>query len=84
MKSKTPALKVYVFDFEKLRRVAHKYGYELFTKLPTSLCLGGVYAPESMEKEEAKHGENTPLAPLQLGKLGNLVTNGDRKQEPAE
>ena len=42
--------KVYVFDSEKLKRIARKYGYELVTKLLTLPSFGGVQASTNSEK----------------------------------
>jgi len=71
--------KVYLFNFEKLRRIAAKYGYELVTKLPSLLSSEGVKPSESMDKTLEKHGENTPHTPLELGKLGNSVTEPSKE-----
>ena len=76
--------KAYIFDPEKLRRVAQKYGYELVTKLPSLLSSEGVKAPISLQKQ-LENGENnvdfkglesekTVYAPQELSKLSNLVT----------
>jgi hypothetical protein len=67
-------VKAYMFDQVKLRRIARKYGFELVTKLPLLPSLGGVNPPESMDKEEVKHVENTPYTPLELGYNSNSVT----------
>jgi len=74
--------KVYVFDHEKLRRVAKKYGYELVTKLPSLLTSEGVKAPESMDSSWRNNVENGAPAPLELGKLGNSVTDNLSVQCP--
>jgi hypothetical protein len=71
--------KVYLFNFEKLRRIAAKYGYELVTKLPSLLSSEGVKTPESMDKTLEKHVENTPHTPLELGKLSNSVTEPSKE-----
>jgi sarcosine oxidase delta subunit len=67
--------KAYVFNPEKLRRVAKKYGYELVTKLPSLPSSESTRASESMGKEEEKNVEKHPDTPPQLGKLSNLVTD---------
>jgi hypothetical protein len=67
------SVKAYVFDEDKLRRVAKKYGYEVSTKLSSAPSSGGVQAPESMDKEERSNVEKGPPAPLELGELSNSV-----------
>jgi hypothetical protein len=73
--------KVYVFDSEKLKRVAKKYGCEAVTKLPTLPSSKGVEAPESMEKTSGKDGEPASYTPLELGNLGNSVTAAESTLE---
>jgi len=68
-------VKAYVFDPEKLRRIAKKYGYEFVTKLPSLPSSEGVQAPKSMEKMEEKNVEKDNHAPQQLNKLSYLVTS---------
>lgn len=66
------------FDFEKLKRVARKYGYELVTKLLSSPSFEGVQASESMETMEKTDGDNVekePHTPLEVDKLSNSVTS---------
>jgi hypothetical protein len=67
--------KAYVFNPEKLRRIAKKYGYELVTKLPTLPSSQSILAPESMDIEREKNVENRAQTPQELGKVSNLVTN---------
>jgi hypothetical protein len=70
--------KAYAFDFEKLKRVARKYGYELVTKLLSSPSSEGVQASESMETMEKTDGDNVekePHTPLEVDKLSNSVTS---------
>jgi len=71
------SVKAYLFDKEKLRRIAKKYGYELVTTLPSLPSCEGTQAPKSMEKEEEKNVEKEPHTPLELSKLSNLVTNSE-------
>jgi len=66
--------KVYVFDSEKLRRIARKYGYEAVTKLPTLPSSKGVRAAETMETTSGNNDEKGSYTPLELSKLSNLVT----------
>jgi hypothetical protein len=68
-------VKAYVFDPEKLRRIAKKYGYEFVTKLPSLPSSEGAQAPESMEKTMEKDVEKNHHTPQQLDKLSNLVTS---------
>jgi hypothetical protein len=71
--------KVYIFDSEKLRRIAKKYGYELVTKLPCLPSSEGVKTPESMDSMEPRQEENvekSALTPQELGKVSNSVTSG--------
>lgn len=63
-------IKAYVFDFEKLRRVSKKYGYELVTKLPTLPSSESALPCEN-------NGKTTISAPLELSNLSNLVTTKD-------
>lgn len=67
------SVKTYVFDLEKLRRVARKYGYELFTKLPSLLSSENVSKPKSMENAEEEHVETEASSLEQLGRLSNSV-----------
>lgn len=67
--------KAYAFDFEKLKRVARKYGYDVVTKLPSLLSSEGVQAPKSMEKEGLGNVEKGPYTPQELGTLSNSVTS---------
>jgi len=67
--------RAYAFDFEKLQRVAKKYGYELVTKLSTLPSSEGVKASERMEKNHDNNVENTVYTLQELNKLGNSVTN---------
>jgi hypothetical protein len=67
--------KVYVFDCEKLKRIAKKYGYELVTKLPSLPSSEGVKPPGSMDSEQEKNVENSVLTPQELGKVSNSVTD---------
>jgi hypothetical protein len=66
--------KVYVFDFEKLKRIAKKYGHELVTKLPTLLSSNSVEPTENMKEPMEKDVEIESCTPLEVGKLGNSVT----------
>jgi len=67
------SVKAYVFDVEKLKRVAKKYGYELSTKLLTTPSSPIVVAPESMEKECRDNVEKGPQKAQKLGILSNSV-----------
>lgn len=71
------SVKAYLFDPEKLKRVAKKYGFEVSTKLPSLPSSEGVQAPFTMEKTM----EKSPSAPPELNKLSNSV---DSKKEPPE
>lgn len=68
------SIKAYVFEQEKLRRVARKYGYELVTKLPSLLSSEGVQAPISTSKIHENNVKKSTHAPLEVGKLSNSVT----------
>jgi hypothetical protein len=67
--------KVYVFDNEKLKRIARKYGYELVTKLPSKPSSEGAQTSKSMDETLGKNVENRAQTPQELGKVSNLVTN---------
>jgi len=76
------SVKAYVFDQEKLRRVAKKYGYEVSTKLPSAPSSEGVQVSESMESMENIDGDNVekdPHTPQELSRLSNSV---DSPKEP--
>ncbi len=69
-------LKAYFFDFEKLRRVAKKYGYEV-TKLLSKPSSEDMQSPESMGKEKKTNGNNVEKngnAQGELSYLSNSVT----------
>ena len=68
-------VKAYMFNQEKLRRIAKKYGYELVTKLPLLLSSEGVKPPVSTLKEHEKNVEKHLETPQQLGNVSNSVTN---------
>jgi hypothetical protein len=67
-------VKAYVFDPEKLRRVARKYGCEFVTKLPSLPSSEGAQAREGMNKNHENNVEKDVHAPEEQRKLGNLVT----------
>jgi len=67
-------VKAYVFDYEKLRRIAKKYGYELVTKLPSLLSSEGVQTPISTLNNHENNVEKSLNAPLEVGKLSYSVT----------
>jgi hypothetical protein len=67
--------KVYVFDYEKLKRIAKKYGYELVTKLQCLPSSEGVKTPESMDSGQVKNVEKSIETPQELGKVSNSVTD---------
>jgi hypothetical protein len=67
------SVKAYVFDQEKLRRVAKKYGYEVSTKLPRALSSESVSTPKSMEEEGLNNVEKGPYTPQELSTLSNSV-----------
>jgi hypothetical protein len=75
--------RAYAFDFEKLKRVARKYGYELVTKLPSTPSSEGVKAPESMDKGHLNNVEKGPPAPQELDELSNSVTSPKGPLEPS-
>lgn len=71
--------KAYVFDLEKLKRIAKKYGFELVTKLPCLPSFVGVQEPKTTESMEKNNGDNVEKGigtPQELSNLSNLVTNG--------
>jgi hypothetical protein len=69
-------VKAYIFDPEKLKRIAKKYGYELVTKLPSLPSSESVKATESMEEDHENNVKKGVDTPLELGKLSNSVTSG--------
>ncbi len=71
---KDVVVKAYVFNQEKLRRVAKKYGYELVTKLPSVPSSEGAQAPNSTLKDDKNNVEKRVNTPQQLGKLSYSVT----------
>jgi len=75
LEGKDTVVKAYVFNREKLRRVAKKYGYEIVTKLLSEPSSEGVGAPKSTLKHHEKNVEKSLDAPQQLGKLSYTVTN---------
>ncbi|MGA2767976.1 MAG: hypothetical protein ABSF24_06635 [Candidatus Bathyarchaeia archaeon] len=77
---KRVSVKAYVFDSEKLRRVAKKYGYEVSTKLPSLLSSESALTPESMDKTTLNNVEKEPCTPQELGRLSNSV---DSQKEPS-
>jgi hypothetical protein len=80
---KENVVKAYVFDSEKLRRVAKKYGYEFVTKLPTKPSSEGVQTLKSMEKDHEDNVEKGPRTPQEVGKLGNSVTSEEESLRPS-
>jgi len=68
------SIKAYVFDHEKLRRVARKYGYELVTKLPSLLSSQSITTSKTTLKTHENNVEKHLDTPSELGKLSNLVT----------
>jgi len=75
LEGKDTVVKAYVFNREKLRRVAKKYGYEIVTKLLSEPSSEGVGAPKSTLKHDEKNVEKSVDTPQQLGKLSYTVTN---------
>jgi hypothetical protein len=79
--------KAYEFDFEKLRRIAKKYGHEFVTKSPLSPTSKGVQASFSSSKtinnnknnvEKIKEKEKKQAhTPPQLGDIGDTVTKNE-------
>lgn len=79
---KCPRIKAYDFNWEKVRRVAKKYGYEFVTKLQSKPTSKRTLTPSStsetscstLEKEEnnIQKGLNTPK---ELSSLSDLVTH---------
>jgi len=67
-------VKAWVFDLDKLRRVAKKYGYELVTKLPKLPLSEGVQTPNSTLKDYESNVKIGADTPLQIGNNGNSVT----------
>jgi len=67
-------VKAYMFNQEKLRRIAKKYGYKLVTKLPTLPSSKSVKAPNSTLTNHEKHVEKSLNTPQQLGNISNSVT----------
>jgi len=74
LEGKDVVVKAYVFNLEKLRRVAKKYGYEIVTKLPSEPSSEGMQASNSIVKHHEKNVEKSVDAPQQLGKLSYSVT----------
>lgn len=74
LEGKDVVVKAYVFNLEKLRRVAKKYGYEIVTKLPSEPSSEGMQASNSTLKHHEKNVEKSVDAPQQLGKLSYSVT----------
>ena len=75
-------IKVYKFDSEKLRRVARKYGCNFVTKLPSLSTSREATVDKNMKKlhennvEGMEKGpEKLVETPLELGYIGNSVTN---------
>jgi len=66
--------RVYVFDMEKLSRVARKYGYELVTKLQSLQSSEGVKASNSTFKNHENNIGESLDTPQKLCKLSNSVT----------
>ena len=80
--------RVYAFDFEKLKRIAKKYGCNLVPKFPTNTSLEecSTTKPESEVEENNSFSKNTPIQETQktqeggenlpnVGQLGNSGTN---------
>lgn len=80
---KDVVVKAYIFDPEKLKRIAKKYGFEVVTKLPSLLSSEGMQASESMVKTEENNVERGPHTPQELGSLSYLVTNEREPSEPS-
>jgi len=69
--------KAWVFDQDKLRRIAKKYGYKFVTKLPMLPIIEGVSPPLAVEKPLESNVENEqkhPHTPSSIGYNGNTVT----------
>lgn len=77
-------IKAYVFDIDKLRRIAKKYGYKLVTKLPSLPSSEGVQAPNSTLKDHEENVEKDVGVPLEVDKLSNLVTKPERQGFPLQ
>jgi hypothetical protein len=73
----------FIFDPDKLRRVAKKYGYEFSTRLQSLQSSEGRQTLESMEKDHEDNVEKDAPAPLQLCKPRNVVTSEKEPLAPA-
>jgi hypothetical protein len=71
--------KGYIFDRDKLRRIAKKYGREVVAKLSSETSSEGVQASESMENNVEKEAHTLP----QLGKLSYLATSEKEPSSPS-
>lgn len=71
------SVKGYVFDYEKVKRVAKKYGFPFSIKLLSAPSSRSAQASESMDKDSPKNVEKEPYAPQKLGILGNTVESPD-------
>jgi len=70
-------VRAYVFDHEKLRRVAKKYGYEFVAEFLSYQSSQGVKVSNSTSKNHEKNVEKSLGTPQQLVKLRNLDTKED-------
>ncbi|MEM3459095.1 MAG: primase C-terminal domain-containing protein [Candidatus Bathyarchaeia archaeon] len=78
------SIKAYVFDVNKLKRIARKYGYEFSTKLPSVPSSESVSTSETMEKVHENNVEKEAPTPLQLGTLSNSVESQLQEQKPQD
>jgi len=74
-------IKAYMFNLEKLRRIAKKYGYELVTKLPMLPSAKGVKEPISPlnniifnDKKPEFNVKKSLGTPEKVGNISNSVT----------
>ena len=69
--------RVYEFDFEKLKRIAQKYGCNIVPKFPTntSLSVCSTAKPKSEIKETNAFSENKPIQETKLQEEANTSPN---------
>ena len=69
--------RVYEFDFEKLKRIAQKYGCSIVPKFPTntSLSVCSTAKPESEIKETSSFSENKPIQETKPQEEANTQSN---------
>lgn len=73
--------KGYVFDREKLGRIAKKYGYEVVAKLLSETSSTGVQASKSMEQTARDNVQKDAHTPPELSSLSYLATNKNSGEE---